>query len=51
MFSHLLQNITNLSSNVNKFKLAVKTFLLIGSFYSLNEYFDWISRSDLGTFI
>jgi hypothetical protein len=24
--------------------------LQIPSFYSLGEYFDWISRSDLGTF-
>ena len=45
------QNIKNLSWNVKKFKLAVKRFLLMGSFYSLHEYFDWISRSDLGSFI
>jgi len=23
----------------------------MGSFYTLDEYFDWISRSDLGSFI
>jgi len=34
-----------------KFKLALKWFLLMGSFYTLDEYFDWISRSDFGTFI
>ena len=49
IFSHLPWNIKNLSWNVNKFKLALKRFLLMGSFYSLDEYFDWTSRSDLGT--
>jgi hypothetical protein len=29
-------------------KLALERLLLMGS--SLDEYFDWISRSDLGTF-
>ena len=51
IFNYLPQNIKNLSRNVKKFKLALKRFLLRGSFYRLNEYFDWISRSDLGTFI
>jgi hypothetical protein len=51
IFSHLPQNIKDLSWNVKKFKLALKRFLLMGSFYTLDEYFDWISRSDLGTFI
>jgi hypothetical protein len=30
IFSHLPQNIKNLSWNVNKFKLALKRFLLMG---------------------
>jgi hypothetical protein len=51
IFNHLPQNIKSLSSNVKKFKLALKRFLLMGSFYTLDEYFDWISRSDLGTFV
>jgi len=51
IFNHLPQNIKNLSWNVKKFKLALKRFLLMGSFYILDEYFDWISRSDLGTFM
>jgi hypothetical protein len=51
IFSHLPQNIKNLSWNVKKFKSALKRFLLMGSFYSLYEYFERISRSDLGTFI
>ena len=39
IFNHLPQNIKNLSWNVNKFKLALKRFLLMGSFYKLDEYF------------
>jgi len=50
IFSHLPQTIKNLSWNVKKFKLALKKFILMGSFYTLDEYFDWIYRSDLGTF-
>jgi hypothetical protein len=53
IFNYLPQNIKNLSWNVKKFKLALKSFLLRGSFYTLDEYFDWISSLDLdlGTFI
>jgi hypothetical protein len=50
-FNQLPQNIKNLSWNAKKFKLALKRFLLMGSFYTLDEYFDWISRSELNTFI
>jgi len=42
IFNHLPQNIKNLSWNVKKFKLTLKKFLLMGSFYTLHEYFDWI---------
>jgi len=51
IFNHLPQNIKNLSWIVIKFKLVLKRFLLMGSFYTLDEYFDWISRSDLDSFI
>jgi hypothetical protein len=51
IFKHLPQNYKSLSWNVKKFKLVLKTFLLMGSFYTLDEYFDWISRSDLDSFI
>jgi len=51
IFNHLPQTTKNLSWNVKKIKLVLKSFLLMGSFYTLDEYFDWISRSDLGTFI
>jgi len=37
IFNHLPQNIKNLSWNVKKFKLALKRFLLMGSFYTLDE--------------
>jgi hypothetical protein len=37
IFSHLPQNIKNLSWNANKFKLALKRFLLMGSFYTLSN--------------
>jgi hypothetical protein len=32
-----------LSNDVRKFKLALKRFLLEGSFYTIQEYFDWES--------
>jgi hypothetical protein len=50
IFNYVTQNIKKLSWKVKKFKLALKIFLLMGSFYSLDEYFEWISTSDLGTF-
>jgi len=40
IFNHLPQNIKSLSWNVKKFKLVLKRFLLMGSFYTLDEYFD-----------
>jgi hypothetical protein len=50
IFSDLPQNIKNLPWNVKKIKLTLKRFLLMGSLYSRDKYFGWISRSDLGTF-
>jgi len=32
---------------VNKFKLALKKFLLVGSFYSIEEFFEWTTLGDL----
>jgi len=34
-----------------KFKAALKKFILFGSFYTLDEYYDWNPMSDLGTLI
>jgi len=51
IFNYLPQNIKNLFRNVKKFKLTLKRFLSVGSFYTLEEYFDWTSRSDLGCYV
>jgi hypothetical protein len=51
VFNHLPHNIKNLSRNVKQFKSALKKFLLRGSFYTLEEYFGWISTSELATFM
>jgi len=51
IFNCLPQKIKKLSWNVKKIKQILKKFLLIGSFYTLEEYFDWTSRSDLGTYV
>ena len=51
IFNYLPQNIKKLSWNVKKLKVTLKRFLLMGSFYTLDEYFDWTSRSYLGTFL
>jgi hypothetical protein len=51
VFNHLPQNIKNLSRNVKQFKKKEKKFLLRGSFYTLDEYFAWISTSELPTFM
>jgi hypothetical protein len=51
IFNYLPQYIKKLSWNIKKFKLTLKRFLLVGSFYALDEYFDWTSMSDLGTFV
>jgi len=39
-FNCLPAKIKGLSSDVKKFKTALKGFLLEGSFYTLQEYFD-----------
>ena len=42
--------IKSLSGDIRKFKLALKRFLLEGSFYIIQEYFDWdlLSNPSLG---
>jgi hypothetical protein len=50
IFNNLPCGIKNLSSVVIKFKLALKRFLLAGSFYSLNEYYEWNTRGELGSY-
>jgi len=38
----------NTSHDINQFRYVLKGFLLIISFYSLEEYFIWNSNRDLG---
>ena len=40
IYNHLPKTIKDLSGDKNKFKLALKIYLLHNSFYSLKEYFD-----------
>jgi hypothetical protein len=50
IFNNLPYGINNLLSDVIKFKLALKRFLLASSFYSLNEYYEWNTKGDLGSY-
>jgi len=36
-----------IAEDVIKFKLALKKFLLVGSFYSIEEFFEWTTLGDL----
>jgi hypothetical protein len=47
VFTYLPTNIKDLSHNVNQFRLALKEFLHLRSFYTLEEYFN--SSSNLWT--
>jgi hypothetical protein len=48
--SHLPHHIKNWSCDVKKFKLALKRFFLVSSFYTIKEFLiDCISVTDLGT--
>jgi len=40
IYNHLPKTVKDLSGDKNKFKLALKRYLLHNSFYSLKEYFD-----------
>jgi hypothetical protein len=40
IYNNLPKTIKELSGDKNKFKLALKRYLLHNSFYSLKEYFD-----------
>jgi hypothetical protein len=47
IFNHLPQNIKKLSGDTNKFKRQLKKFLLLGSFYSIEEFYGWTSLRNL----
>jgi len=49
VLNHLPTSIKNTSHDVNQFRSVLKSFLLINSFYSLEEYFAWNSSRDLGS--
>jgi len=49
VFNHLPTNIKNTSHDINQFRAVLKSFRLINSFYSLEEYVVWNSNSDLGS--
>jgi hypothetical protein len=40
IYDHLLTAIKNLSDDKNKFRLALKRYLLLNSFYTIEEYFN-----------
>jgi hypothetical protein len=48
VFNHLPTSIKKTSHDINQFRSVLKRFLLINSFYSLEEYFAWNSNRDLG---
>ena len=49
IFNHLPTSIKNTSHDINKFRPFLKSFLLINSFDSLEEYFAWNSNIDHGS--
>jgi len=49
VYNHLPTSIKNTSHNINQFRFVLKSFLLLNSFYSFEEYFDWDSNRDLGS--
>jgi hypothetical protein len=48
VYNNLPHNIKSSSNNPNKFKHALRSFLLVGPSYSLDKYFGWSARDDLG---
>ena len=49
VFIHLPISIKNMSHDMKQVKSVLKSFVLINSFYSLEEYFTWILNRDLGS--
>ena len=44
IFNHLPENVKKLSDNTKKFKSELKKLLLLGSFYSIGEFYEWTSK-------
>ena len=49
VFNYLHTSVRNTSHDINQFRSVLKSFLLINSFYSLEEYFAWNFIRDLGS--
>jgi len=49
IFNHFPTSIKNTSHDISQFRSFLKSFLLINSFYSLEEHFAWNSNRDLGS--
>jgi hypothetical protein len=47
IFNHLPQKIKKLSDYTNKVKRELKKFLLLGSFYSIEEFYGWTSMRNI----
>jgi hypothetical protein len=50
IFNNLPLSIKNLSEDINKFKYSHKTFIQVGSFYSLGECYEWKTRDDYASY-
>jgi N-acetylglucosamine kinase-like BadF-type ATPase len=46
IFNNLANSIKNLLQDLNKFKYSLKKILQVGSFYSLEEYYEWKTWED-----
>jgi hypothetical protein len=49
VFNYLPTSIKKTSHNINQCRSVLKSFILINSFYSLEEYFSWNSFRKLGS--
>jgi hypothetical protein len=49
VFNDLPTNIKNISYDIKKFRSTLKSFIIVNSFYSLEEYFTWNFNRDLGS--
>ena len=47
IYNKLPTKIQSLSNNKKHFKKALKKFLLLGSFYTLDEFYNWSTISEL----
>jgi hypothetical protein len=47
IYNKLPSKIQSLSSNKKQFYKALKKFLLLGSFYTIEEFYNWTDISEL----